>query len=153
MLLSPRCREWVVVCIQQQQQGQYACTNEPCCSTPTQMQQQCRWGAVCLLCFGAEDAELEQRLAALRRAKGATPDGEGSKAKKRTAASSSSSSSSKKQGVWEGVAGRQHSGSVLDRSYTVSTTKELHAVGFSWCCSCHATSLIWYLGQQQSRLL
>lgn len=42
----------------------------------------------------AADDELEQRLAALRRAKGATPDKEGAKAKKRAPTSSSSSSSS-----------------------------------------------------------
>jgi hypothetical protein len=40
------------------------------------------------------DDELEQRLAALRRAKGATPDKEGAKAKKRAPSSSNGSSSS-----------------------------------------------------------
>lgn len=40
----------------------------------------------------ADDDGLEQRLAALRRAKGATPDGEGAKAKKRAPPSSTSSS-------------------------------------------------------------
>lgn len=42
----------------------------------------------------ADDDELEQRLAALRRAKGATPDKEGAKAKKRAPSSSNGSSSS-----------------------------------------------------------
>lgn len=34
----------------------------------------------------ADDADLEARLAVLRKGKGATPDGEGAKAKKRVAA-------------------------------------------------------------------
>jgi hypothetical protein len=42
--------------------------------------------------MAADDDGLEQRLAALRRAKGATPDGEGAKAKKRAPTSSTSSS-------------------------------------------------------------
>jgi hypothetical protein len=51
---------------------------------------------------------LEERLAALRRGKGATPDGEGAKAKKRVGSSSSSSgssssSSSKKAGEYQVV--------------------------------------------------
>lgn len=66
---------------------------------------------VCPLCAATEDAELEQRLAALRRAKGATPGSEITlgKGKKKAAPSSSSSSSGKKQGVsaWGRMLGLQ----------------------------------------------